>query len=70
MKYDYYKMAFDITQRDKQVQIFNELELEQRDARIITNLYWNQTASVSIGNMTTRSKQILRELARAGFYSH
>jgi len=48
-----YEKAFDRVQHDKLVDMLRGVGLDDRDIRIIKNLYWNQTAQIKVGNIKT-----------------
>lgn len=39
-----YRKAFDFVKLDKMMEILKSTGIDKRDLRIITELYWNQTA--------------------------
>lgn len=55
-----YEKAFDNVRHDKLMSLLKQIGLDGRDIRIIKNLYWNQSAHIKIGSMTTSDIQILK----------
>lgn len=55
-----YEKAFDRVQHAKMLQHLKNIGLDQRDIRIIANLYWGQRASVQIENQSTEEMEIRR----------
>lgn len=55
-----YEKAFDRIQHDKLIDILQGVGIDDRDIRIIKNLYWNQTAQIKIGNIKTDHIRIQR----------
>lgn len=55
-----YQKAFDRVQHGKMMEILQKTGIDNRDLRIISNLYWNQTASVRIEGEQTEEVRILR----------
>ena len=52
-----FSRAFDRVKHTEFVEIMKEVGLDNRNVRIISNLYWNQTAYVNIaGNKTEETK--------------
>lgn len=55
-----FEKAFDRVQHDKLIQILKNTGIDDKDVRIIKNLYWKQTANVKIGNSLTNEVSIQR----------
>lgn len=55
-----YRKAFDCVKHEKMVEILKTIGLDNEDLRIITELYWNQTAEVRVENSTSEAIQIQR----------
>lgn len=57
-----YQKAFDKIQHQKMIQVLKSTGMDDKDLRIIQNLYWNQTATIKInaGDETTEAVNILR----------
>lgn len=55
-----YQKAFDRIQHHKMIDILKNARLDDKDLRIITKLYWNQTASVRLEGGNTDEIRILR----------
>lgn len=55
-----FEKAFDRVKHDKLVKILQEVGIDDRDLQIIKNLYWNQQASVKIGQNTSETIAIRR----------
>lgn len=47
-------------QHQKMIDVLKNIGLDEKDLRIITNLYWNQSASVRLGEENTDEIRILR----------
>ena len=55
-----FEKAFDQIRHDKLMSILKSLNLDDRDVRIIANLYWNQSANIRIEGSLSESIQIKR----------
>ena len=55
-----YEKAFDRVQHSKLIEILKNTGIDSKDLRIITNLYWNQTANVKIEGAFTDTVKIMR----------
>ena len=55
-----YEKAFDKVRHTDMIEILQRLNLDGKDIRIITNLYWNQLAAVNIDNKLTSWVEIKR----------
>jgi len=57
-----YQKAFDKVQHQKMIQVLKGTGMDDKDLRIIQNLYWNQTATIknNAGDETTETVNILR----------
>lgn len=55
-----YNKAFDKVRHNQLIEILKMKNLDTRDIRIITNLYFNQTANIRIQQQTTSSVEIKR----------
>jgi Reverse transcriptase (RNA-dependent DNA polymerase) len=55
-----YQRAFDNVQHEKLANILKRIGIDDRDLRIIMNLYWNQTASVRVDGENTEEVTIQR----------
>lgn len=55
-----YEKAFDRVQHEKLLEILTKIGLDDKDVRIIMNLYWNQTADVRVEGESTEQIKILR----------
>lgn len=55
-----YAKAFDRVQHHRMIEILKNVGIDDKDRRIITNLYWNQTASVRVDGDHTETVKILR----------
>ena len=55
-----YRKAFDRVRHERMVEILRSIGLDDKDLRIIVNLYWNQSASVSLENDSTEEVRIRR----------
>ena len=55
-----YNKAFDKVRHDQVIKLLTEKNLDKRDIRIISNLYYNQKATVRVGNDMTEEIQIKR----------
>lgn len=55
-----YRKAFDRVQHHKMVEILKDLGLDDKDLRIIVNLYWNQSACVNVEGERTDEVKIRR----------
>lgn len=55
-----YEKAFDRVQHQKMINILNDADLDDKDLRIISNLYWNQTACMRLDDEQTEQVKILR----------
>lgn len=55
-----YQKAFDRVKHQKMVEILKGIGLDDKDLRIIVNLYWNQSASVRLDRENTEEVDILR----------
>lgn len=53
-----FSRAFDLVNHDKLIGVLASSGIEAADLRVISNLYWNQTAKVRIKNNTTDSVSI------------
>lgn len=53
-----YSRAFDRVEHDKLLSILENMGLNDRDLRIINNLYYNQTGNINIGNDFTEDVKI------------
>lgn len=56
---DYHK-AFDSVQHDKLISILEDVGIDDKDLRVITNLYWNQSAHISVEGETSDEVEIKR----------
>ncbi|KAF2899644.1 hypothetical protein ILUMI_06531 [Ignelater luminosus] len=52
--------ALDRVQHDKLLQTLKTAEVDDKDIRIIENLYWHQSANVQVGNQLTNEIEIKR----------
>ena len=48
-----FQKAFDTVKHEKMMEILEEIGLDRKDLRVIRNLYWNQKATVKIGEKET-----------------
>lgn len=55
-----YQKAFDRVKHQRIAEILENIGLDDKDLRIIVNLYWNQSASVRLGRENTEDVDILR----------
>lgn len=55
-----YQKAFDRVKHDKMIDILKNMGIDSKDLKIITNLYWNQTAVLKIEGEHTDEVKILR----------
>lgn len=55
-----FEKAFDRVRHDRLVQILLERNIDVRDVRIISNLYWGQKASVRVGDQLAKEVEIRR----------
>lgn len=55
-----YAKAFDRCQHEKMISALQRIGIDDRDIRIITNLYWNQSAQVRIGDQMSDQVEIRR----------
>uniref|UniRef100_A0A8D8UNP4 Craniofacial development protein 2 n=1 Tax=Cacopsylla melanoneura TaxID=428564 RepID=A0A8D8UNP4_9HEMI len=55
-----FEKAFDRIKHDKMIDILEDIGLNEKDIRIIKNLYWNQSACVRIEGNVTESVNIKR----------
>lgn len=55
-----YEKAFEKVRHGKLIEILQSIDLDNRDIRIIANLYWGQTASVKINGQLSRDISIQR----------
>lgn len=55
-----YEKAFDRVQHIQLINILRNMEVDNRDVRIIENLYWRQKAAVRLNGKLTEESQILR----------
>uniref|UniRef100_A0A8D8YBA7 Craniofacial development protein 2 n=3 Tax=Cacopsylla melanoneura TaxID=428564 RepID=A0A8D8YBA7_9HEMI len=55
-----YKKAFDRVRHEQMIEILKETGIDGKDLRIITNLYWNQTAVLRVDYEHTEQVEILR----------
>ncbi|RVE51364.1 hypothetical protein evm_003919 [Chilo suppressalis] len=55
-----YEKAFDRVRHDRLIKILNDVGLDNKDIRIIKNLYWNQRATVRIEGEETEEVEIKR----------
>lgn len=55
-----YQKAFDRVKHDKMIDILKNTGIDSKDLKIITNLYWNQTAVLKIEGEHTDEVKILR----------
>uniref|UniRef100_A0A8D8W5N2 Craniofacial development protein 2 n=2 Tax=Cacopsylla melanoneura TaxID=428564 RepID=A0A8D8W5N2_9HEMI len=55
-----YQKAFDRVKHGKMIDILKETGIDEKDLRIIGNLYWNQTANLRFEDEHTEYVQILR----------
>ena len=55
-----YEKAFDTVNHEKFIDILSELGLDERDIRIIANLYWNQTATIRVEGEISEEVRILQ----------
>ena len=53
-----YSKAFDNVRHDQLIEILQNIGIDDKDIRIVTSLYWNQTARVKVGNAFTESIEI------------
>lgn len=53
-----YEKAFDCVKHEKLITILTNIGLDSRDIRIIENLYWEQTASIKVGNSSSEDIEI------------
>lgn len=55
-----YEKAFDTIQHGKLIEILKKLNLDERDIRIIMNLYWHQKAKVTVDGEVSDQIEIMR----------
>uniref|UniRef100_A0A8D8T8A4 Craniofacial development protein 2 n=1 Tax=Cacopsylla melanoneura TaxID=428564 RepID=A0A8D8T8A4_9HEMI len=55
-----YKKAFDRVKHDKMIEVLTKTGIDTKDLKIITNLYWNQTAVLRTDGEHTEEVKILR----------
>ncbi|KAG1681055.1 DNA replication licensing factor MCM5 [Nymphon striatum] len=55
-----YSKAFDKVQHTKLIKLLEQINIDDKDLRIIKNLYWNQTAAVKVGDELSEWKSIKR----------
>lgn len=55
-----YEKAFDRVQHTKMLEILKQMGLDNRDVRIIANLYWNQTANVQWDKELSKEVEVRR----------
>jgi hypothetical protein len=55
-----YEKAFDRVQHNKLINILRKLGLDNKDVRLIENLYWNQKATLKLEEVTVQNLQINR----------
>ncbi|KAG1714816.1 Ribonuclease Oy [Nymphon striatum] len=55
-----YSKAFDKVQHTKLITLLEQINIDDKDLRIIKNLYWNQTAAVKVGDELSEWKSIKR----------
>uniref|UniRef100_A0A8D9EV91 Craniofacial development protein 2 n=1 Tax=Cacopsylla melanoneura TaxID=428564 RepID=A0A8D9EV91_9HEMI len=55
-----YQKAFDRVKHEKMIEILKQTGIDNRDLKIISNLYWNQTAVLRLENEHTEEVAILR----------
>lgn len=55
-----YEKAFDRVKHAKMIEILRSMNVDENDIRCIQNLYWNQTATVRIGDLETEEIPINR----------
>lgn len=55
-----YEKAFDRVQHSKLVEILRQIQLDEKDIRLIENLYWGQTAEIRVGTLKTDAVKIQR----------
>uniref|UniRef100_A0A8D8Z4U1 Craniofacial development protein 2 n=1 Tax=Cacopsylla melanoneura TaxID=428564 RepID=A0A8D8Z4U1_9HEMI len=66
-----YQKAFDKIQHQKMMEVLQNTGMDDKDLRIIRNLYWNQAATIKInsGEETTEAINILRGVRQGNFSS-
>ncbi|XP_044750612.1 uncharacterized protein LOC123310952 [Coccinella septempunctata] len=55
-----YRKAFDCVSHEKMMQILRETGIDEQDLHVVSELYWHQTATVEIDQMTSEDIQIRR----------
>jgi Reverse transcriptase (RNA-dependent DNA polymerase) len=55
-----YEKAFDRVQHQKMINILKDADIDDKELRIISNLYWNQTACMRLDGERTEQVKILR----------
>jgi hypothetical protein len=55
-----FRKAFDNVNHEQLIDILRKTGIDDKDIRIVANLYWGQTARAKIGNELTKSVQIKR----------
>ncbi|KAG1686094.1 Retrovirus-related Pol polyprotein from type-1 retrotransposable element R2 [Nymphon striatum] len=55
-----YSKAFDKVQHTTLIKLLEQINIDDKDLRIIKNLYWNQTAAVKVGDELSEWKSIKR----------
>lgn len=60
---DFHK-AFNCVRHEKLVEILIQLNIDRKDVRIISWLYWNQTADIRMENTTSLEAKIKRGVCR------
>ncbi|KAG1656246.1 Retrovirus-related Pol polyprotein from type-1 retrotransposable element R2 [Nymphon striatum] len=55
-----YSKAFDKVQHTKLIKLLEQINIDDKDLRIIKNLYWNQNAAVKVGDELSEWKSIKR----------
>ena len=57
-----YRKAFDCVKHDKLIEILNKTGIDNEEVKIISQLYWHQTAEVRIENETSETIVIRKEV--------
>lgn len=55
-----YNKAFDTVRHEKLLSILNDLNLDNRDIRLIRNLYWNQKAKIKLEDQSSEEFDIIK----------
>ena len=61
--------AFDNVKRVKLMEILRRMHIDGKDLRIITSLYWNQSASIKVGNLHGGRINIKRDVSSRRYCS-